>query len=101
MTGELIKASKLNDGDIFYLSIASTNNEHWIGEDHDLTGADMILIADDCSELHNNMIMVNGGFNVYVEPKQKVIRIAHYSELIDLRDSFKKSKSKIKIQDHE
>lgn len=85
MKGNWIEAEHLIDGDIFYFDLLECNldNSHLIGSDLILTGADVVLIADDCSNMFREEILINGGHILYIDPKEKVFLIGRYSKLIE------------------
>jgi hypothetical protein len=80
---EIIPATALESGDIFYCTPDSELNE--FGVDFVLTGTDQIFITDDYydeDEDGNYAILVNGGWNIWFRPDEKVVLLAHYSDLI-------------------
>ncbi|MDV4025581.1 hypothetical protein CMT52_14695 [Elizabethkingia anophelis] len=78
-----VKAKELSDGDIFFFSPSVENNIYWIGENVDLTGEDMIFITDDASGIHEHSILVNGGFDLTINPEDEVYLIDHLSNLLN------------------
>jgi len=84
-----IKAKKVKDGDILYVShnYMECYNEEMLGGDPDLTGSDIIIIVDDIGG--DDCWLINGGHEFYVaDDNAEFIKIGHYKEL------FKKLKLK-------
>jgi hypothetical protein len=87
---EAILATELDSGDIFYCTPDEELNE--FGEDYTLTGTDQIFIKDDYYDEDddgNYAILVNGGWNIWFRPGEKVVRLAQYSELVRVIDMVK------------
>lgn len=87
---EVIPATELESGDIFYCTPDPEINE--FGIDYGLTGTDQIFIVDDFYEEDdegNYAVLVNGGWNIWFRPEEKVVRLAHYRELIRVIDMVK------------
>ncbi|MGB4958856.1 MAG: hypothetical protein WBO36_05225, partial [Saprospiraceae bacterium] len=60
--------------------------------DYVITGTDQIFIKDDYYEEDdegNYGILVNGGWNIWFKPNEKVVRLAHYSKLIRILEMVK------------
>ncbi len=87
---EIILATELESGDIFYCTPDFGLNE--FGADYFITGTDQIFIKDDYYDEDddgNYAILVNGGWNIWFKPGEKVVRLAHYSELVRVIDMVK------------
>lgn len=87
---EVIDASQLADGDIFYCTPNYEMND--FGPDHLLTGTDQILIRDDYhdeDDMGNYSIIVNGGYTIWFAKDEKVVRLGHYSDLIRVIEMIK------------
>lgn len=87
---EVIKPEETNLGDIFYCTPDVELNE--FGEDVFITGSDQIFIVDDHSgedEDGNYEILVNGGWTIVFKPNQKVVRLAHYQDILRILDMVK------------
>ncbi len=81
---EIIGARELKNGDIFYCTPDFDLNE--FGENYLITGTDQIFIKDDDEddedEDGNFGVLVNGGGSVWFTEDDKVIRLAHYRDLV-------------------
>ncbi len=87
---EIIPARELKDGDIFYCTPDFDMNE--FGQDFAITGTDHLFIRDDYYDEDDNgnyAILVNGGWNIWFKPDEKVVRLAHYRNLIRIIDMVK------------
>ncbi|MBK8051970.1 MAG: hypothetical protein IPK35_01485 [Saprospiraceae bacterium] len=87
---EVILATELDSGDIFYCTPDEELNE--FGEDYTLTGTDQIFIKDDYYDEDddgNYAILVNGGWNIWFRPGEKVVRLGHYRKLVRVIDMIK------------
>ena len=80
MKFEIIGARQLELGDIFYCTPNQELNE--FGPDALITGTDQILIMDDEYDEGNRGILVNGGRTVWFKANEKVVRLAHYGDMI-------------------
>lgn len=87
---EVIPATELEDGDIFYCTPDFELNE--FGDYFELTGTDQIFIRDDFNEYddeNNFSIIVNGGWAIWFRPEEKVVRFGHYRDLIRIIEMVK------------
>ena len=87
---EVIPANELQDGDIFYCTPDFDLNE--FGPEYLIMGTDQIFIRDDFNEEDdegNYSILVNGGWTIWFVPDAKVVRLAHYSDLLRVIDMVK------------
>lgn len=82
MKFEIIGNKQLEIGDIFYCTPNQELNE--FGPDAFITGTDQILIMDDSDEDDegNYGVLVNGGRTVWFKTGQKVVRLAHYRDMM-------------------
>ena len=95
---EIIYASETADGDIFYCTPCSELNEH--GPHFELSGTDQIFIRDDYydhDEDNNYGIAVNGGNVIWFKPKEKVVRLAHYGDLIRIMEMVQKGNPDMEV----
>lgn len=70
------------------------------GVDVELTGTDQIFIRDDFYGIddHNNHgILVNGGCHIWFRPKEKVVKLAQYSELIRVIEMVKEGNPSMEL----
>lgn len=82
-----IKARNLQDGDIFYCIIDDVN-EHLLGDNSDLTGIDVIYIADEVSKKRESVdVLVNGGHKIWFYNDDTVYLLGHYTQICDLFNS--------------
>ncbi len=87
---EVIPATDLLDGDIFYCTPDFDLNE--FGPEYLITGTDQIFIRDDFNEEDdegNYSILVNGGWTIWFVPDATVVRLAHYRDLLRIIDMVK------------
>lgn len=99
---EVIPATELEDGDIFYCTPDYELNE--FGVHCDLTGTDQIFIRDDFNEYDdddNYSIIVNGGWTIWFRPEEKVVRLGHYSELIRIIHMVKEGNPSMALGPHD
>lgn len=73
----------LEPGDVFYTSPSPDLNP-WYGVEVVSTGADMVFIAADTSKLIDDIVIVNGGFELQLSREQTCYVIGHYSDLLDM-----------------
>lgn len=95
---EVIPATELEGGDIFYCTPDAALND--FGVDYDLTGTDQIFIKDDYYDEDddgNYAILVNGGWNIWFRPDEKVVRLAHYSDLVRIIDMVKEGNPNMEL----
>ena len=88
---EIIYATETEDGDIFYCTPSPELNE--FGPYFETSGTDQIFIRDDYydhDEDDNYAIAVNGGQVIWFLPKEKVVRLAHYGDLMRIMEMVKK-----------
>lgn len=87
---EVIAAKEIEVGDIFYCTPDFDMNE--FGQDVLITGSDQIFIMDDLDdedECGNYSILVNGGWTITFKSGQKVVRLAHYRDILRVLEMVK------------
>lgn len=81
---DVILAKDIMEGDIFYCNPNPEMND--FGPSAIVTGTDQIFIMDDLyddnEESGDHSIVVNGGYVIWFTAEEKVVRLAHYSDLI-------------------
>ena len=80
MIAKKIKREEIEDGDIIYAQLESSNE--FVGDDFLLTGTDVIFIIDDASMAYEGVFLVNGGHEICIEDEEDVYKLGHYSELL-------------------
>lgn len=87
---DIIAATELEDGDIFYCTPNPDLNE--FGPYYETSGTDQIFIRDDHygqDENDNMGVAINGGHVVWFAPGEKVVRLGHYGKLIRVLEMVK------------
>ena len=80
-----IKVEELKDGDIFYMEKLSPFdlNEDQLGDDHEVTGEDLILIVDSLEPMEDYIgIFTCGGYFFEIDRGTEVYLLGHYAELL-------------------
>ena len=95
---DIINAREIEDGDIFYCTPDFEMNE--FGPDYFITGTDQIFIKDDYFDEDddgNYAILVNGGWTVWFRPDEKVVRLAHYGDMMRIITMVKEGNPELEV----
>lgn len=95
---DIIAATELKDGDIFYCTPNPGLND--FGPFYETSGTDQIFIRDDYydhDEDENYGVAINGGYVIWFAPEEKVVRLAHYGDLIRVLDMVKMGNPQMQV----